>query len=204
MFRKPFKPKFESQLKNSDKKKFGNDLMSLFPALTDSDISTIVNSKTNIVRIKAVTFKEEDVEIYSMNKMPMYVHLIDSDIKLPTVFMLWRFPHMVPCVTINATVLSKLKNGTDLFFPGVYREGLHFYKEDFKKNDKIAINLINNKAAMAIGISLSNKDILLNSPDNKSVGRVVKVYHTEGDFLFKMYNDAVVPQLGPPEWVSYF
>ncbi|KAK6643862.1 hypothetical protein RUM43_000125 [Polyplax serrata] len=200
MFKKQFKLRCQNQLKNTEKKKFGSDLISLFPALKDEDIASLISSKESVVRIKVTTFKDEEVDIYCVNKIPMYIEVVDSNVRLPTVFMLWKFPDMVPVYTISEPVLDKLKNGADLFFPGIYKEGLLHCDVNFKKKDPIGVNLISNKAAVAVGVSLCDKSDVVDPNLNKDVGKLLKIYHTAGDYLFKMQNNSSLMQLGPPSW----
>lgn len=202
MFKKPFKLRSQNQLKNTEKKRFGNDLKILFPSLTDNDISTLLSNKENVVRLKVTTFKEEDVDIYCINKTPIYIDIVDSGIKLPTVFMTWRLSHILPTFTTSTKVLDNLKNGSDLFFPGIYAEGLISCDTDFKKNDVVGINLIDNKAVVAVGLALVNKSDVMDQNKSKDIGKLVKVYHTVEDHLFNMKANSTVLQLGPPDWVS--
>lgn len=202
MFKKPFKLKSQVQLKSSEKKKLSNEIKKFFPVLTDEEISSISGSKENISRLRLVTFKEENVEVIIVDKVPLFFEIQqDNSIILPTVFMAWRFPHALPHFTTNKYVLDKLKNGANLFFPGVIMEGLAFTQIDFKSNDAVAINLIDNKAAVSIGQSVLNKsDIFL----NKQNGLAVVVFHHAGDHLFKLHSEPILPKLGAPDWVRNY
>lgn len=201
MFKKPFKQKSQVQLKSSEKKKLGNELKTYFPLLQDSDISLFCNSKDSITKLKVTTFKDENVDIYMVEKVPIFFEVFESNIKLPTVFMVWKCLHAVPTFTTTSNVYDKLRHGADLFFPGVIMEGLSYSPGDFKKNDPVAVNLIENKACIAVGqATIDRVDIFLK--DVEPTGKAVKVFHTVGDHLYKLHPEPKYIQLGAPEWVS--
>lgn len=202
MFKKAFKQKSQISLRSSEKKKFITELRSLFPALTDADIEQINSSKENLTKMKVTTVKEEIIEIYTFDKIPIVIDLIDLNVKLPTVFMCWKFPHIVPQITTENFVLNKLQNGADLFFGGVLLQGLLSDLTDFQTNQPVYINLPKNKAAMAVGLSLIDKKNILSSTGEHQSGKVVKIYHVVGDFLYKLHPEPSVPEMGLPDWVG--
>lgn len=202
MFKKPFKVKSQIQLKSSEKKKFANELKTYFPALTDEDVSFFSNNKESIMKTKITTFNEELVEVYVVEKIPMFFDIVDSNIKLPTIFMVWKFPHILPTITTNSFVLEKLKNGADLFLPGVLAEGLLYDEREFRRKDPLGINLIDNKATIAVGHCLMDKKEILDSQIENHRGKVVQIFHIVGDNLYKFHPKPELVRLGPPEWVS--
>lgn len=196
MFKKPFKVKSQIQLKSSEKKKFGNDVKNLFPALSDEEISFFSNSKDSIMKMKIVTFSDEIVEVYLVDKLPMFFDVVDLKVKLPTVYMCWKFPHIVTMFTTDCSVLDKIRNGADLFLPGVYLDTADFEKCAFQAKDAAAVNLTTNSAAFAVGQCLMSKNQVLSEAALLG-GRLLKVFHAVGDYLCKIHPQPM-PSMDPP------
>jgi len=201
MFKKQFKIKSQVQLKSSEKKKFATEVSSIFPRLSASEISEITSNKVDIMKMKILTFTEECVDVYIVDKTPLFFEIPDLKCKLPTIYMCWKYPHIVTTFTTNSVVLEKLKAGADLFLPGVYTDTEEYQSCNFDERDPAAVNVITNAAACVVGRCLAPKGHFT-APDSCLVsGRLLKVFHSVGDYLCK-YHPMPVPSMGTPAKVS--
>ncbi|KAG4069725.1 hypothetical protein HA402_002304 [Bradysia odoriphaga] len=180
MFIKAVKTKSNVQLKSSDRKKLQQKVSTKFN-VTQDELNTIFPNKSSISVIKLITHSEDIVNVYAVDKRPMFFETPDQ-VLLPTVYTLWLVPNMLPAFTTHPAVLPRLSNGADLMLPGIIRQGqgsrCYGY---YKKNEVVAVNLTSNKAAIAIGLLAKSSDDLYMSG---GVGIGVNVLHVFGDKLW--------------------
>lgn len=194
MFKKPFKVKSNSQLKGSDRKKLLNDLQANFSSLSEDSVTKVLPPKEPVFMVKLVTHSGQLVILYCVQKLPV-VFDIDG-VMYPTVFMLWHVPDLLYTFTTHPQVFSAISGGADLMLPGVICRGtlnMNSYGK-VNKGTRVAINLSNNKAPIAVGITaLSSFDMYMAARR----GKCVQVFHCYGDQLSNYGTKLQIPELGP-------
>ncbi|KAF6216665.1 hypothetical protein GE061_001011 [Apolygus lucorum] len=187
MFKKPFKTKSNCQLKTSEKKKLLSRIKQCLPQLNEE--SELFNFKDSINTVKVSTYSGATVNIYMQGSTPMFFEF--QDVIYPTIFVLWKFPHLVYSFMTHEAVLGKLFNGADLMLPGViFSSEFSGDTSMIKKGGAAAVCTDKNLACVAVGQSvISGQDIA----SGVKVGRAVKILHTFGDELQKLLDE--VPKL---------
>merc|ERR1719348_825988 len=187
-------------MKGSDKKKLKASLKACYPALTDTDLATLLPNKEELIVSKIFTFSEESVLLYSLAKHMVFFQVEKAGLMFwPTVYTLWRHPSLLPTLTTWPPVLERLTRGADLMLPGVIvdeERGLKAYCEGkLEKGDLVAVNLQSNKAPVAVGTAwLSSEDMYMAARK----GKCVSVVHFYGDQLWAAGTREQMPDLGPP------
>uniref|UniRef100_A0A0K8T9F8 SUI1 domain-containing protein n=1 Tax=Lygus hesperus TaxID=30085 RepID=A0A0K8T9F8_LYGHE len=187
MFKKPFKTKSNCQLKTSEKKKLLSRIKLCLPQFNEE--SELFNIKDPMNTVKVSLHSGVTVNIFVHGSTPVFFEF--QDVIYPTIFILWKFPHLVYSFVTHDAVLGKLYNGADLMLPGV------IFSSDFSgdisminKGRPAAVCTDKNLASVAVGQSmLSGQDIA----SGVKVGRAVKILHTFGDELQKLLDE--VPKL---------
>lgn len=194
MFKKPFKVKSNSQLKGSDRKKLRTELQFNFSSLSEDAISIILPPKEPIFLVKLVAHSGQLVIMYCVQKLPVVFEI--EGIMYPTVFMLWHVPDLLYTFTTHPQVFSAIAGGADLMLPGVICKGsgtINAYGK-LNKGERVAVNLSNNKAPVAVGVTaLSSFDMYMAARR----GKCVQVLHYYGDQLSNYGTKLPVPELGP-------
>lgn len=194
MFKRPFKVKSNSQLKGSDRKKLRTELQSNFSSLSEDAINNILPSKEPVFLVKLVAHSGQLVILYCVQKLPVVFEI--EGVMYPTVFMLWHVPDLLYTFTTHPQVFSAIAGGADLMLPGVICKGtvnIHSYGK-LNKGERVAINLSDNKAPIAVGITpLSSFDMYMAARR----GKCVQVLHYYGDQLSNYGTKLQIPELGP-------
>jgi len=208
MFIKPFRVKSQSQMKGSDKKKLRSRVKNQFQLLDseESNLESLLPTKEETTVTKIYTHNGESVIVYSVGKDPLFFEIDKQMIVFPTVYTLWKFPSLLQQKFLStvAGVVPKLASGADLMLPGVVADvehlGMNAYcNGKLQKGEILYINLINNKAAVAVGTALhSSEDLYLQGMR----GKAVNVLHCVGDHLWIMGNKGQSPDLGSIEVVG--
>ncbi|XP_068917680.1 eukaryotic translation initiation factor 2D-like [Tenebrio molitor] len=203
MFRKAFKIKSNSQVKGSERKTIKEKLLKSFPNLTETDIENLLPKKEIISIVKLITSANDKVEVYTVQKRPMAFEFRGT--VFPTIYLAWKFPNVVPAFTTHSQVLSFLTSGADLMLPGVVtppaNSGLSKYG-NLTEGATAYVNLSDNKAAIAVGVTAQNSSEMLTS---NGKGRCLTIYHVWGDKLCSLEGVPNLPvlDLGPPEWLKF-
>uniref|UniRef100_A0A0V0GAF2 Eukaryotic translation initiation factor 2D n=1 Tax=Triatoma dimidiata TaxID=72491 RepID=A0A0V0GAF2_TRIDM len=186
MFRKEFKVKSNCQLKTSDKKKLYATILNDFSQLTDADLQTVLPLKESINQAKITTAQGDIINVYICRGLPLILYI--SERVIPTVYFLWNFPNLLHGFEVTNFVVEKLAQGADLMVPGILKsDGDNPYGQ-VKLNEIVCIRRQNNKAAVAVGLSL------ISSPDmtrSDGRGRGVEILHIYGDYLYKMATEKI-------------
>uniref|UniRef100_A0A8C7Z8U6 Eukaryotic translation initiation factor 2D n=1 Tax=Oryzias sinensis TaxID=183150 RepID=A0A8C7Z8U6_9TELE len=192
MFSKPFRVKSNIVIKGSDRRKLKADLLSAFPSLSPEDISELLPNKEELNVVKIYAHKGEAVTLYVLQKNPL---LFELDKRLyPTVYLLWRYPALLPVFQTWPPVLQKLIGGADLMLPGVVvpSRGL----PEVNQGDCCSVTLVNNRAPVAVGkaaVSTSEMTSL------EMKGRGLFVLHTYMDYLWAFGDKSSPPSLSDTE-----
>lgn len=182
--------------RSSLRKKWRTQIEEKFPQLTAMDVAELIpNKDVNVTKI--FTHNGDVVHILSVQKNPLLFEV--EGVFYPTVYMLWRFPDLVPTYTTWSDVVPKLCRGADLMLPGIILpDGNSFGPKSFgnlQKGDICAVNLITNKACIAVGITaLSSEDMFVSGKRGKGV----TILHTYSDHLWSLGDKSPPPNLPPP------
>lgn len=121
----------------------------------------------------------------------------------PTVYLLWKYPNIVYNFTTHSNVMSNISAGADLMLPGVVTppisSGLSKYGQ-LAENSVVAVNLTNNKAPIAVGLTNQSSSTMMKSDDR---GKCVIIHHYFGDKLCSLegLKPLPLPNCGPPDWL---
>lgn len=188
MFAKPFRVKSNTVIKGSDRRKLKADISAAFPALTADELSELVPNKEELNVVKVYAHKGDAVTLYVLNKNPLFFELEKR--LYPTVYVLWRFPALLPAFTTWPPVLQKLTGGADLMLPGVVvpLSGL----PNVNQGDCCAVKVVNNRAPVAVGTAAVSSTEMQSSGMK---GRGVCVLHSYMDTLWAFGDKSGPPSL---------
>lgn len=124
MFVKPFKPKNNTQIKSSERKKLRTKIEAAFK-LSEDDFNQLMPSKSTLNQLKLTSYGGQLVTVYTCDRRPMFFEFSPSGdetktVIIPTVYSLWILPELVPLYTTHAAVLPRLAGGADLMLPGLF------------------------------------------------------------------------------------
>ncbi|XP_055374106.1 eukaryotic translation initiation factor 2D [Condylostylus longicornis] len=182
MFLKPFNAKANLHMKASEVKKFKSKIESIYSDLTKDDLTNLFTPKVIITVTKIITNSGENLNVYCFDKRPMFFE--NKNEIIPTIYTCWVACNIVPYFTTFDDVLPRLLNGADLMLPGVLKQGsgLKMYG-NYEKGRIVAVNLVSNKFACAIGyLARSSEDLYMSGGH----GPCVKVLNIFGDCLWNM------------------
>ncbi|XP_005740596.1 eukaryotic translation initiation factor 2D [Pundamilia nyererei] len=192
MFAKPFRVKSNTAIKGSDRRKLKADLSAAFPLLSADELSELVPNKEELNVLKSYAHKGDAVTVYVLHKNPVF---FEVDKKLfPTVYVLWRYPALLPAFKTWPPVLQKLTGGADLMLPGVVVPSCGL--PDVKQGDSCAVTLVNNRAPVAVGTAAVSTE-QMHCLGMK--GRGVCILHTYMDYLWAFGDKSGPPSLPDAE-----
>ncbi|KAF3860616.1 hypothetical protein F7725_000871 [Dissostichus mawsoni] len=117
MFARPIRVKSNTAIKGSDRRKLKADLSTAFPSLSADELSELVPNKEELNVVKIYAHKGDAVTLYVLHKNPLFFELEKR--LYPTVYVLWRYPALLPTFMTWPPVLQKMVGGADLMLPGV-------------------------------------------------------------------------------------
>ncbi|KAM9350372.1 eukaryotic translation initiation factor 2D [Symphorus nematophorus] len=192
MFAKPFRVKSNTAIKGSDRRKLKADISAAFPSLSADDLSELVPNKEELNVVKVYPHKGDAVTLYVLHKNPLFFELEKQ--LYPTVYVLWRYPALLPTFRTWPPVLQKLIGGADLMLPGVVLPSTGL--PDVKQGNCCAVSVVNNRAPVAVGTAaVSSAE--MHSAGMK--GRGVCVLHTYMDNLWAFGDKSGPPSLPDAE-----
>ncbi|XP_028265867.1 eukaryotic translation initiation factor 2D [Parambassis ranga] len=192
MFAKPFRVKSNTVIKGSDRRKLKADISAAFPSLCAEELSELVPNKEELNVVKIYAHKGEAVTVYVLHKNPLFFELEKR--LFPTVYVLWRYPSLLPTFRTWHPVLQKLIGGADLMLPGVVVPSCGI--PEVKQGDCCGITIVNNRAPVAVGTAA------VSSAEMYSLGmkgRGVCVIHTYMDYLWAFGDKSGPPSLPDEE-----
>ncbi|XP_053281457.1 eukaryotic translation initiation factor 2D [Pleuronectes platessa] len=192
MFSKPLRVKSNTVIKGSDRRKLKADISASFPSLSADELSELVPNKEELNVVKVYAHKGDAVTLYVLHKNPLFFEVEKR--LYPTVYVLWRYPALLPTFKTWSPVIQKLIGGADLMLPGVVvpSSGL----PNVKRGDCCAVASVNNIAPVAVGTAaLSSADM----HGSGMKGRGVCVIHTYMDNLWAFGDKSGPPSLPDTE-----
>ncbi|KAG7161306.1 Eukaryotic translation initiation factor 2D-like [Homarus americanus] len=177
MFIKPFRIKSQTQLKGSERKKLRAELFQAYPSLTSNDLSKLMPNKEDVTLVRMYCYKGESVNVYQVQKDPLFFMVEKEKEIYPTVYLLWKCPDLMHTFTTHAHMNP------------------HSYGK-FEKGFPVAVNTTENKVPVAIGITAhSSMDMFMSGRHGKGVS----ILHVYGDQLWEMGTRSPPPKFGPPD-----
>jgi len=171
-----------NNIKNKDLKKLKNDVLKQFPyhsstgcGLTEESLTVIFPPKCSVSCTKLTS----RTLIYSVDDVPYFFDVNGRCDLYPTVFGLWKVPHLMPQVVIHSPVSTFVLRGADLMAPGIYK------LDNIAKKDKVSIRVRNNAYPFSVGISDVDTVAEFSSCLTRPRGMAVQVLHMFGDLLWQ-------------------
>ncbi|KAB0798420.1 hypothetical protein PPYR_09413 [Photinus pyralis] len=202
MFTKPFQILRITRLKESEKEWYKNQLITLYPLITDYRFTNQFLCKSDYVEVIRIKNSSSIyVDVLVVNKQPM---IFVYGQMFPTVYFLWEYPECLLAFTTYFSVVEKLHDGALLMLHGVaYPKFSHYYPTvpDFERNTPVCVNQTTNKAAVAVGVTIESSITLCK---RKHRGKCVYIYHYFNDQLCTINNAQLLPlpEMGYPEWMK--
>ncbi|VDM56484.1 unnamed protein product [Angiostrongylus costaricensis] len=131
MFRKPFSLKKNTNLRNSDAKK-------LLQRLPEKG-AAVLPKKVVVAHVKLLAFNGTVVNVYVVDKEPMFFEFDDSGFLFPTLYFAWIDLTAFPTLVVHESVLRHLENGADLMLQGGLYSIVEFYFEFHVKPNKFEV-----------------------------------------------------------------
>ncbi|KAK5965265.1 Eukaryotic Initiation Factor [Trichostrongylus colubriformis] len=183
MFRKPFSVKKNTNMRNSDVKK----LLQRLP----EEIRELVPKKALVAHAKFVTFSGATLNVYLVDKDPMFFDFDAAGVLFPTIYCTKLAPMAFPMVLVHESVLAHLQNGADLMLPGIIRSA-ELPMREFARGHVVTISIRSNgqvMGPMAVGTALMSSQEIIASNFN---GRGIQPLHIYRDFLWE-FGSRVIP-----------
>ncbi|GBG70581.1 hypothetical protein CBR_g6708 [Chara braunii] len=189
MFKKPSGVKGQQRLSGADSKKLRKAIRDKFHTLSDEDLDVLFPPKVEVYVVRLTN----RASLYSVDSGPPIFFDADGRGALyPTVYGLWKVPHIVPSFTLKGGEVSRyVLGGADLMFPGidVPDGGL----PGFGVGEIWAIKVPFNDSPIAVGITV------MSSADGmkaKLRGKLLHVAHYYRDWLWDSADGKYVPNEG--------
>ncbi|XGW12300.1 hypothetical protein V3C99_013197 [Haemonchus contortus] len=185
MFRKPFSVKKNNNMRNSDVRK----LLQRLPP----EVGELIPKKALVAHAKFVTFNGANLNVYLVDKDPMFFDFDAEGVLFPTIYCTKMAPTAFPMLLVHEPVLAHLQNGADLMLPGVIRNHDLPIRE-FARGDVVTISILTNgqiMGPMAIGVALMSSQEMATS---MFMGKGVQPLHIYKDFLWE-FGSRVVPSI---------
>ncbi|KAI3684614.1 hypothetical protein L6452_33838 [Arctium lappa] len=190
MFKKSVEAKSQQRLSGADRKKLKRTIKERFPNASDSDLDTLIPPKVEIT----VSKHPNRVLIYSLEGgLPMFFDVDSRGTSIfPTVFALWKVPHLLPAFILKGGEVSRyVIGGADLMFPGISidSEGL----PEFLSGEPWVVKVPGNPAPIAVGSTCMSSSEALKAGLR---GKALKINHHYRDALWESAEGRYVPNAG--------
>ncbi|KAF9958119.1 hypothetical protein BGZ72_000863 [Mortierella alpina] len=203
MFKKPVASlKSFSPLRSSDRRRLRDEILAAFPALKDMEPinDTPVNAiiaPEGLQSAKFTSYIEEPGTLYTDGEgTPLWFKISSSkkdSMIVPTIYMLWRFPLLIPGLTTWNPVVDKLRNGADLMIPGVITAG-STPVPDLDEGALVVIRARGNQYPLAVGTMATPGSVIASSRGSLPPrGKAVHILHVHLDQLWAMGSKVDLP-----------
>lgn len=99
-------------------------MINAFPALTDEDAQALLPKKESVTAVKVIAHNGQQCKLFCTAKVPMFFQADYPEPRFfPTIYTLWRYPHLLYSFTTNRAVIPNLAKGAALMLPGVILPG---------------------------------------------------------------------------------
>ncbi|RLN09659.1 eukaryotic translation initiation factor 2D [Panicum miliaceum] len=173
MFKKPVDVKTVQRLSGADKKKLRRTAKERFPQASDADLDAILPPKGEITLAKYPTH----ALVYAIEgEFPMIFNIDARGHDLfPTVYALWKVPHLLPAFTLKGGEVSRyVIGGADLMFPGISIPPEGF--PSFGAGQPWAVKVPGNPAPIAVWITTMSSTEALKAGLHGKALRILHYY----------------------------
>ncbi|SBS84829.1 translation initiation factor SUI1, putative [Plasmodium ovale curtisi] len=164
-----------------------------------SELATYLKSTFNIEKDEEVDeiLDKEDTSVCKVQKTKITVYLSKNipvlfsvqNVIFPTVYTLWKFPHIIPCFVIYPPASEFLLRGADLMIPGICKDIDEV--EKLKEGNVWGVRVFNNPHMFAVGQCA----VEYNSSNSKQFydlkGKCLKLMHIFNDELWKLGSQTI-------------
>ncbi|KAG0332339.1 hypothetical protein BG004_001295 [Podila humilis] len=204
MFKKPVASlKSFSPLRSSDKRRLRDEILAAFPELKerespvpDTTINAII-TPDGLQSAKFMSYIEEPGTMFTdSDGTPLWFKISSSkkdSLIVPSLYMIWKFPDLIPGLTTWNPVVDKLKNGADLMIPGVITAN-NTAIPDLQEGALVVIRARGNQYPLAIGTMAVSSTLLESSRGTvPPKGKAVHILHVHDDQLWGMGSKQDLP-----------
>lgn len=178
-------------MSGADRKKLRKQVKQLQCGEDEEVLEAVLPSKQGELEVAKVSAPSR-MQIYLLDKTPVFVDLSGKGDLIPTVFTLWRAPDFLPHVYVKHPTVSKfLINGADLMAPGV---DLTMGLNGVKKESLVCVCVPGNPAPVGVGSMVMSPEQVVSSAQMK--GKLVEIYQAYGDQLWSSMGGGQVPNMG--------
>ncbi|XP_051124047.1 uncharacterized protein LOC127246621 [Andrographis paniculata] len=190
MFKKAIEVKSQQRLSGADRKKLKRAIRERFPNASDADIDILLPPKVEIT----VSKYPNRILVYALEgDCPMFYDIDGRGSELfPTVFALWKVPHLLPAFLLKGAEVSRfVLGGADLMFPGIqiHAESL----PSFSAGEPWTVKVPGNPAPIAVGTTTMSSTEALKAGLR---GKALKIGHYYHDSLWELAEKCCVPNAG--------
>ncbi|KZT39203.1 hypothetical protein SISSUDRAFT_1070619 [Sistotremastrum suecicum HHB10207 ss-3] len=234
MFKKPTQDlKTSAPLRNSDRKKFRQRVLQQFSIASKVEAAAEANIETKgekepdigdilvpdgILSVKFRSHLDEPGVIYLSPNVPYdplfftFGHSNKDEVIIPTVYTLWKVPHLIPTLSTPRAVIPKLSGGADLMAPGVVT-----CPQDLNTSQIVSISAYipaqstststasdtspsssSSVPRLSYPLAVGTMAIPSSSLKDDTKGKVVHLLHAYGDHLWSMGGKTEPPADGVP------
>ncbi|KAF5397343.1 hypothetical protein PHET_09315 [Paragonimus heterotremus] len=177
MFLKPITIKSNSKIKASERKQLLEDFHRQYPLVLPLPVAL---ASSSVFRLKIATSDSTYVNIFKFDNQPLLIE--HRKTLIPTLFLLWLLPDLLPYFKTHDELISKLASGADLMIPGIVLDhplsSSSF--DSVQKGVLCAISTISSRAPIAVGhTAMSSYDMFMSG----GRGKAVIIYHVLGDSI---------------------
>ncbi|CAH8580427.1 unnamed protein product [Schistosoma turkestanicum] len=193
MFLKPFSVRSNSQIKSCERKQLLNSFYDQYK-LDPTNILEVFKIK-DVHRLKVITSSETKVNIYKFGNTPLIIE--NEKEYLPTIYLLWHLPDLLPHFKIHENIVPVLMKGADLMLPGIVTDGpvLPCTFNKIEKDVLCCISTTSNRSPIAVGrTAMSNYDMYMSA----GKGKAVSILHVMGDHVCSLTSSLSRPTLPWP------
>ncbi|CAL8464144.1 g3679 [Coccomyxa elongata] len=177
MFRKNVSILTTRPISGKDVKELKRKIKITFPDLSEEDMDQLFPAKVDVQMLK---LKNKATAYTCGNTNPLFFDPEGrGDLLVPTVYALWKLPHIIESLYTYSEVSSKVLGGADLFLQGliVPDGGLG----DFSAGDLRAVSIPGNPFPFAVGtMEVGSEEVAKTGLKGKGL----KLLHTFGDQLW--------------------
>ncbi|GJQ10986.1 hypothetical protein GpartN1_g2777.t1 [Galdieria partita] len=197
MFKKQSTIQSNHLLKTSERRRLRTELKECFPSLGEEDWERILphklgevivlklSNKATLYCLQCNTEKDETLGSTFGGKFgqPVFVFVPEEGGWFPTVYTLWKVPHLLPCFETHSQVSRFLLGAADLMLPGVYPPDNDGSFTDVQFGQRRSVVVRGNPMPFAVGVCCcSSVDI----EKNGWKGKALKLVHYYGDSIWSL------------------
>lgn len=152
-----------------------------------------------VAQVKLTTFENNQMNVYTIDKVPTLFDFNETGNIYPTVFYLWNNPKAYPVLICHEPVLQFLENGADLMLPGVIRSTF-FQFPTIRKGGPVVIAFYNAEMGTISGPSAVGC-AMMSSEEMHTCGfkgKGVQILHVFRDHLWE-FGPKGMPPVYPVE-----